>query len=68
MALESLKANKLKEESNSLENNFLSKPKLNVNDLLQRRKDEKAEDKKSNLFIITGVTTVAAVILVIFSL
>ncbi len=68
MALGQVKTNKLNDEYNSSEKNFVSKSKLNVNDLLQRRKDEKAADKKVNLFIVTGVTTVAAVLLVIFSL
>ena len=68
MALGQLKTNKLNDVSNSSEKNFVSNSKLNVNDLLQRRKDEKAADKKVNLFIVTGITTAAAVILVIFSL
>ena len=68
MALWQLKTNKLNDVSNSSEKNFVSNSKLNVNDLLQRRKDEKAADKKVNLFIVTGITAAAAVILVIFSL
>ena len=68
MALGQLKTNKLNDVSNSSEKNFISNSKLNVNDLLQRRKDEKAADKKVNLFIVTGITAAAAVILVIFSL
>ena len=68
MALGQLKTNKLNDVSNSSEKNFVSNSKLNVNDLLQRRKDEKAADKKVNLFIVTGITAAAAVILVIFSL
>jgi len=42
--------------------------RLNVNDLLERRKAEKTVDKKTNLFIVSGISTVAVIILLLFSL
>ena len=67
MALGHTKFKKLSRESASLENNFVTKARLNVNDLLQRRKAERAEDKKINLIIVAGISSVAAVILIVFS-
>ena len=41
-------------------NRFATKERLNLNDLLHRRKKEKQIDKKINLLIISAVTVVAA--------
>tara|TARA_B100000029_G_C17098112_1_gene786869 strand:+ start:236 stop:445 length:210 start_codon:yes stop_codon:yes gene_type:complete len=43
------------------------KPRLNLNDLIQRMEDQKKSDKKLNAFIISGALAVAAVVLFIFS-
>ena len=45
-----------------------TKSRLNLNDLLQRRQEEKRIDKKANLLILSGAGAVAAVVLVILSL
>lgn len=63
-----IKSKKLSSESSSLGSAFVTKTRLNVNDLLQKREEEKAMDKKINLLIFSGVTAVAAVVLVILSL
>ena len=47
---------------------FLTKDRLNLNDLLKRNKEEKKLDKKNNLLIFSAVTGVAAVVFVILSL
>ena len=47
---------------------FASRDRLNVNDLMKKRQDEKKVDKKTNILIFSGVTAVAAVVLVILSL
>jgi len=49
----------------SIDGKFEEKSRLNLNDLLERRKKEKKLDKKTNLMILSGVSTVAAVIFVI---
>ena len=63
-----IKSKKLSSESSSLGSAFVAKARLNVNDLLQKREEEKAMDKKNNLLIFSGVTAVAAVVLVILNL
>ena len=42
--------------------------RLIVNDLLERRKAEKTVDKKTNVLIVSGISAVAAIILLLFSL
>ena len=42
--------------------------RLDLNELLERRKREKALDKKNNIFIFSGTAVVAAVVLIILSL
>ena len=44
-----LKAGKRYEGMKFFQNNFASRTKLNLNDLLKRRKEEKKSDKKTNL-------------------
>ena len=51
----------------SLKNAFVSKVRLNLNDLLKRRQEEKNVDKKTNLLIFSGAVAVAAVVGVILS-
>ena len=45
-----------------------SKERLDLNDLLQRMKDEKKNLKKTNIIIFFGAVSIAAVVLVILSL
>ena len=56
------------EENSVTVDRFASKARLNLNDLLKRRLDEKKIDKKTNLLIISSATTVAAVVLFILFL
>ena len=50
-----------------LKDAFVSKVRLNLNDLLKRRQEEKNVDKKTNLLIFSGAVVVAAVVGVILS-
>ena len=50
-----------------LKDAFVSKVRLNLNDLLKRRQEEKNMDKKTNLLIFSGAVAVAAVVGVILS-
>jgi len=45
-----------------------TKARLNLNDLLRRRSEEKKVDKKTNLLILSGASAVAAVVFVILNL
>ena len=45
-----------------------SNSRLNLNDLLKRREQEKKIDKKTNFIILSGATTVALVVVLILSL
>ena len=45
-----------------------SKSRLDLNDLLQRMKDEKKDLKKTNIIIFSGAVSIAAVVLVMLSL
>ena len=56
------------EENNSITDRFATKARLNLNELLRRRSEEKKVDKKTNLIILSSVTGVAAVVLLILSL
>ena len=47
---------------------FQTSHRLDLNELLERRKREKALDKKNNIFIFSGTAVVAAVVLIILSL
>ena len=67
------KANQIKVDnhnsnSRTLTNNFTSRVRLNVNDLLKQRQEERVVDKKTNLIIISGATTLALIVVVILSL
>ena len=50
------------------ESNTSEKNRLDLNDLLKRAKDKAKSEKKSNLLIILGITSVVAVFILIFSL
>tara|TARA_B100001750_G_scaffold20341_1_gene13803 strand:- start:204 stop:416 length:213 start_codon:yes stop_codon:yes gene_type:complete len=53
----------------SIGKSFEKKETLNLNDLLQRRKQEEQVDKKTNLLIISGATAVATgVVLAVLSI
>ena len=56
------------EENNTFTDRFATKARLNLNDLLKRRSEEKQVDKKTNLIILSGVTGIAAVVVLILSL
>ena len=60
-------ANKI-EEVDSIASRFETKARLDVNDLIRRRSEEKKVDKKTNLLIFSGASAVAAVVFVILSL
>ena len=45
-----------------------SKKRLDLNDLLQRAKDEEKNDKKFNLFIFSGAVSVVIVFFLLLSL
>ena len=56
------------EEHSSVTDRFSVKARLNLNDLLRRRSEEKQVDKKTNLIIVSSVTAVAAVVLLILNI
>ena len=47
---------------------YAVKTRLNLNDLLRRRIEEKKIDKKANLIILSSAATVVAVVLLILNL
>ena len=51
-----------------LENNFTGKVRLDLNDLIKQRQQERITDKKTNLMVISGAMAVVAVVVVILSL
>ena len=46
----------------------LAKPRLDLNDLLKRAKDQKKNDKKANLLILSGAFTVVFVVFLVLTL
>ena len=52
----------------ALENRFIAKGRLDLNDLIKRRQLEKKIDRKTNLIIFSGATTIAAVVFIILIL
>ena len=52
----------------SFQKNYIAKARLNVNDLIKRRQEEKKIDKKTNILILSGATAVAAVVFAVLSL
>ena len=68
-----VKVNQKKEEDyvnefRTLSSSFNENPRLDVNDLIEKRRTEKKQDNKKNILIFSGATVVAAVILIIISL
>ena len=55
-------------ENRPFRSNLVENTRLDVNDLMKKRQEEKRVDKKTNILIFSGVTAVAAVVLVILSL
>jgi len=55
------------EENNIGAERFTTKERLNLNDLLRRRSEEKKVDKKTNLLIVSSLSVVAAGIILILS-
>jgi len=47
---------------------FAVKSRLNLNDMLRRRTEEKQIDKKANLIILSSAATLVAVVLLILNL
>ena len=56
------------EESRLRSERFGVKTRLNLNDLLKKRTEEKTIDKKTNLLIFSGTVAVASVVVLILSL
>ena len=52
----------------SLDGDSYKKIRLNLNDLLKKRNEEKKVDRKVNLAILSGATAITAVIVVILGL
>ena len=50
------------------EDRFITKDRLDLNDLIKRRQLEKNIDQKTNLLIFSGATTIAAVVFIILIL
>ena len=62
------KAGRRYSDGKPFHNDFKKKIRLNLNDLLKRRQEEKKVDKKVSLFIFSGAAAVAVVVVVILSL
>ena len=52
----------------ALEDRFITKGRLDLKDLKKRRQLEKKIDRKTNLIIFSGATTIAAVVFIILIL
>ena len=50
------------------ESRLITSGRLDLNDLIKRRKLEKKSDRKTNLLIFSGATTIAAVVFIILIL
>ena len=50
------------------ESRFITRGRLDLNDLIKRRQLEKKSDRKTNLLIFSGATTIAAVVFIILIL
>ncbi len=46
-------------------NDELGEARTNLNDLLEKRRQEKKSDKKTNLFIISGASVLATAVLIL---
>ena len=56
------------ESDRAVEDRFITKGRLDLNDLIKRRQLEKKIDRKTNLIIFSGATTIAAVVFIILIL
>ena len=56
------------DKDDHISDRFAVKARLNVNDLLRRRIEEKKIDKKANLIILSSAATLVAVVLLILNL
>ena len=56
------------ERDDHISDRFAVRARLNVNDLLRRRTEEKKIDKKANLIILSSVATLVVLVLLILSL
>ena len=56
------------ERDRTAEDRFITKGRLDLNDLIKRRQLEKRNDQKTNLLIFSGATTIAAVEFIILIL
>ena len=65
-----LGADKLRKvgENESSRDRFRSKNRINLNDLLRKRVEEKKVDKKTNLIILSSASALAVVVLLILNL
>ena len=52
----------------ALEDRFITKSRLDLNDLIKRRQLEKKSDQKTNLLIFSGASAIAAVVFIILIL
>ena len=52
----------------ALGDRYITKDRLDLNDLIQRRQLENKIDRKTNLIIFSGATTIAAVVFIILIL
>ena len=52
----------------AVEDRFITKGRLDLNDLIKRRQLEKKIDRKTNLLIFSGATAIAAVVFIILIL
>ena len=59
---------KATEESRLRPERFELKTRINLNDLLKKRREENKIDKKTNLLIFSGTVAVASVVVLILSL
>ena len=51
----------------SLRGKFQEKPRLDLNDLVRRRKEEKTNEKRTNLRILSGAAVFVGTIVLAFS-
>ena len=56
------------ESDRAVEDRFITKGRLDLNDLIKRRQLEKKIDRKTNLIIFSGATTIATVVFIILIL
>ena len=52
----------------SFQTDYIEKARLNVNELLKRRQAENKKDRKTNILIFSGVTSIAVLVIVTLSL